>query len=221
VSPGARRPPAALVALGAGLAVTVASALVAAGGTVPGWEQATFRAMNRLPGGLSGAMWAVQLLGVLGTPLVVAAVAAALRLWRLATALVLLVPLKVALEVEVMKRLVDRQRPGQTEPGAILRDVPSAGQSFPSGHAIIAFAIATLLAPYLSRRWQVVAFGVAVAVCVARVYLGAHNPLDVIAGAGIGVAVGAALTLLVGVRGRRAEPSPDTPGGSRQGRHRR
>lgn len=195
-----RRPAAAAVAAVTGLALVLLSSLVAADGTVPGWEQSVFRAVNGLPGWLFRPMWAAQLLGVLVTPLIPAVVAAALRLWRLAAALVLVMPLKLIVEKDVLKALVERQRPGQNEPGAILRDVPPAGLSFPSGHAIIAFAVATLLAPYLSRRWQVVAFGLAAVVCFARVYLGAHNPLDVTAGAGAGLVLGGVLTLLLGVR---------------------
>ena len=34
---------------------------------------------------------------------------------------------------------------------------------------------------------------------VGRVYVGAHNPLDVICGAGLGVAIGSVLNLVVGV----------------------
>ena len=49
-----------------------------------------------------------------------------------------------------------------------------------SGHAVISFGVATLLAPYLTRRWQVVAYLLAVLNITARVYLGAHNPLDVV-----------------------------------------
>ena len=57
-----------------------------------------------------------------------------------------------------------------------------------------------LLAPYLRRRWQLLA-GVALAVLnsLARVYLGAHNPLDVIGGAFAGIAIGALLNFALGV----------------------
>jgi undecaprenyl-diphosphatase len=192
-----------------GLLLVVASALVAMGGTVPGWEQSVFRAVNGLPEWLYRPMWAAQILGVLATPLVPAVIAAVLRLWRLAIALVLVVPLKLIVEKQVLKQLVDRHRPGETEPDVILRHVPGAGLSFPSGHAIIAFAVATLVAPYLRRPWQLVVYGVAILVCVARVYLGAHNPADVVAGAGAGMVIGGLLTLLVGVRARPGhEPAP-------------
>jgi len=147
-------------------------------------------------------MWSAQLVGLLGTPLAVALVALALRRWRLAVAAVVLVPLKLYVERDVLKELVHRQRPGRTEVDPVLRDVPVSGDSFPSGHAIIAFGLATLLAPYLSRRWQVVVWTLAVLNAFARVYLGAHNPLDVVGGAGVGVAIGGLLTFICGVPAR-------------------
>ena len=82
----------------------------------------------------------------------------------------------------------------------MLRHVPPAGLSFPSGHAIVVFAVAVLLLPYLRGWWRAVPVGLALLACVARVYLGAHNPLDVVAGAGAGLLLGGLLTLLVGVR---------------------
>jgi membrane-associated phospholipid phosphatase len=182
-----------------GLLLLVACSPVAHSGRVPGWERQVFRAVNGLPGWLERPMWLVQILGMLSIPVVLAAAALLWRKWRLAVALLLLVPLKLFVEMRVVKQLVERNRPGQTEPGAVLRDVPPAGLSFPSGHAIVVFTAAVLLAPYLRGRWRAVPFGLALLVCLARVYLGAHNPLDVVAGAGVGLLLGALLTLLVGV----------------------
>lgn len=64
------------------------------------------------------------------------------------------------------------------------------GHSFPSGHAATSFACATVLALALPRL-RVPLFVLAAAVAWSRVYVGVHYPLDVFAGAAIGVAIGA------------------------------
>jgi membrane-associated phospholipid phosphatase len=191
-----------VVVLVASLAVFGVCALVAADGRVGPVERATFHAVNGLPEWLYRPMLLFQYLGVLAMPLVVALGALAFRRWRLAAALVLVVPLKLALE-RVVKLLVQRERPGTTVPDAVLRGVHSAGLSFASGHAIITFAIAGLLALVLPRRWGIVAFVLASLNGVARVYLGAHNPLDVVGGAAVGLAIAAALDLVLDVAGDR------------------
>jgi membrane-associated phospholipid phosphatase len=206
------------VVLVASLAAFAVCAVVAADGRVGPVERATFQAVNGLPEWLYRPMLVFQYLGVLAMPLVVAAGALAFRRWRLAGALVLVVPLKLALE-RVVKLLVQRERPGTTVPDAILRGVHPAGLSFVSGHAIITFAIAGLLALVLPRRWGVVAFVLATLNAVARVYLGAHNPLDVGGGAAVGLAIAAALDLVLDVardRGgsRRGQPAPTGEGGA-------
>jgi undecaprenyl-diphosphatase len=64
--------------------------------------------------------------------------------------------------------------------GQRLRD-----RSFPSGHAQMAFALATLIVLIFGRRfWPV--FLVAAAVAYSRVYMGVHFPMDVLAGACLG-----------------------------------
>ena len=60
-------------------------------------------------------------------------------------------------------------------------------------------AIAGLLALVLPRRWTVVAFVLANLNAVARVYLGAHNPLAEVGGAAVGLAIAAALDLVLDV----------------------
>ena len=207
-----------VVVLVASLAVFGVCALVAADGRVGPVERATFQAVNGLPEWLYRPMVLFQYLGVLAMPLVVAAGALAFRRWRLAGALVLVVPLKLALE-RVVKLLVARERPGTTVPDAVLRGVHPAGLSFVSGHAIITFAIAGLLALVLPRRWGIVAFVLASLNAVARVYLGAHNPLDVVGGAAVGLAIAAALDLVLDVAGdrqgsRHGQPAPTGEGQS-------
>jgi undecaprenyl-diphosphatase len=196
-----------VVVLVASLAVFAVCAVIAADGQVGPIERAAFHAVNGLPDGLYGPMVAFQYLGVLAMPLVVAVGALALRRWRLAAALVLVVPCKLATE-RLVKWLVQRERPGTTVGDAVLRGVHPAGLSFVSGHAIITFAIAGLLVLVLPRRWGVVAFVLAGLNAVARVYLGAHNPLDVLGGAAVGLAIAAALDLVLDVAGDRGGSRP-------------
>jgi membrane-associated phospholipid phosphatase len=187
-----------LIVLAASLAVFAGCAVIVANGRVGPAERAVFHAVNGLPGWLYQPMLYAQYLGVLAMPLVVAAGALVWRRWRLAAALVLVVPCKLGLE-QVAKLLVQRQRPGTTVPDAILRGVPHGGLSFTSGHAIITFAIAGLLVLVLPRGWGMLAIVLATCNAVARVYLGAHNPLDVVGGAAIGLAIAAVLDLILDV----------------------
>ncbi|MGN6173870.1 MAG: phosphatase PAP2 family protein [Streptosporangiaceae bacterium] len=194
-----------LIVLAASLVVFAGCAVIAASGRVGPAERAVFHAINALPGWLYRPMLAAQYLGVLAMPLVVAAGALVWRRWRLAAALVLVVPCKLVLE-QVAKALVQRQRPGTTVPDALLRGVPHQGLSFTSGHAIITFAIAGLLVLVLPRRWGVLAVVLAACNGLARVYLGAHNPLDVVGGAAIGLAIAAVLDMILDVARDRGRP---------------
>ena len=189
---------------GVALAVLVASSLDARTGEVPSWEQAMFHAVNGLPDLLRGPMWVFQLAGLLAVPGIVAVGALIWRRWRLAAALVLLMPVKLVVEKLVVKQVVERQRPGtsicngDTTCGNF-RGVPMDGLSYVSGHAVISWGVAALLWPYLRGRWRWVPVAVAVLNSVARVYLGAHNPLDVVGGGALGALLGLVLGLIVGV----------------------
>ena len=65
----------------------------------------------------------------------------------------------------------------------------SAGFSFPSGHATIAFAMATVLSKK-EPKWRFALFLLAIAIAFSRIYLGKHYPLDVLAGAFLGIIIG-------------------------------
>jgi len=188
------------------IVVATVCGVVASGGEVPDWEQTVFHAINDLPDWLEAPMWVFQLAGLLLVPLVVAVGAAAFRRWRLAAALIMFVPLKLIIEKLVVKQLVERERPGTTICGApddfdetcanFRGDVPLDGLSFVSGHAIIAWGVATLLWPVLPGRWRWLPVAIAALNAIARVYLGAHNPLDVIGGGAVGIAIGAVLVIV-------------------------
>jgi undecaprenyl-diphosphatase len=163
------------------------------GGRVTSHEASLFRFVNGLPDALSVPMTIFQYAGVLAAPAVCAAGALLFKRYRLALLLVLVMPAKLWSE-DVIKSHFQRERPKVYIPDAILRgDVPASGLSFVSGHAIIVFGIATVLTPFVSRRLRVAVWVVATLCIVARVYLGAHLPRDVVGGAICGTMIGLVL----------------------------
>ena len=115
-------------------------------------ERAMFHAINRLPEWLYRPMLVAQYLGVLAMLLVVAAGALAWRRCRLAAALVLVVPLKLAAE-RGPQAAGAAGTSGNHRAGRDPSWSAPGGLSLVSGHAIITFTIAGLLVLMLPRRW--------------------------------------------------------------------
>lgn len=199
----------AIVAL-AGLGVVATCGFVVRDGTVGPAELAVFRAVNELPEALSAPMQGAQLLGVLVVGPVAAAVAAVLRRWRLALACLLVTAEKLLAE-RIVWQLVSRSRPGTTIADAIVRgSTPSAGASFVSGHVVLVTGLAWVITPYLRGRWRAAPWVVVALVAFARLYLGAHAPLDVLGGLALGLVVGGVANLVAGIE-RRGLPTGEAP----------
>jgi undecaprenyl-diphosphatase len=193
------------VALGVGLAILAVGMVIVRHGTVSRIERWVFRRVNNLPELLYPMLWPFQQLGALFIGPLVALVAALTRRFRLAIAALVATAAKLVLE-RVVKSIVSRQRPGTSiGPDVHVRGKVSLhGESFVSGHAVLVTALATIVSPYLRGRWKIVPWAIVGLVMVTRVYVGAHNPLDVICGAALGLAIGAALNLLFGVPAEEA-----------------
>ncbi len=106
------------------------------------------------------------------------------------------------LAAQVIGHLYFRPRPYSSHPGVVtlLLD-PSPDPSFPSDHAVFAFAITTVL--WLrARNWGLALLPAAVLLALSRVYCGTHYPSDVTGGALLGAAAAGLLWMLR----RRLEP---------------
>ena len=102
-----------------------------------------------------------------------------------------------------LKEGIERDRPPvvDPEPEPIMR-LPDT-HSFPSGHATVSFACATVLALAVPRlRYPL--YALAALISWSRVYVGVHYPLDVVGGAVLGVALAIALRTLAAVLRRSA-----------------
>lgn len=96
-----------------------------------------------------------------------------------------------AVSANILKHLIGRPRPKFMHAGNLdLSPVSGSGwDSFPSGHAAAAVAVATVLAVKFPRvRWPLLA--VAVAIAASRVFRGSHYLTDVAGGAALGCVMG-------------------------------
>ena len=185
------------------------SALLITTGAVS-WDASLFRILNEVPAAatsvltplshlfLPAGIVVVVLLAVVYVmarnrsvlPVVAGAVAAATA-WVLA---------------HVAKAIADRPRPPEVIADAVLRQQPAHGTSFPSSHTAVTLAVAIALVPFLARLLAAAGIAYAVLVGWSRVYLGVHYPVDVLGGAGIGMAAGGVILLALVALLRRARP---------------
>jgi membrane-associated phospholipid phosphatase len=93
-----------------------------------------------------------------------------------------------------LKSVFDRQRPlqGQGNGEFEASSSPRWNSSFPSGHSIETFGLASVVAhEYPHKRWvQILAYGYAAGVVGARLAANQHFPGDVMAGGALGWFVG-------------------------------
>ena len=112
----------------------------------------------------------------------------------------------------VLKSLIRRERPVVAEASLLeIADGGAATYSFPSGHT--ANSVAGALA--LSRAWPAAApafWTLAALVGVSRVFVGAHYPLDVLAGIFVGLACAWLVTGGAEAKERKPVRSPAPPG---------
>ena len=146
-------------------------------------EANLFRLINdlALPSWTRWPVWGVMQLGVIGAVLPVAGLALLTRRIRLA-AYAALAGGTIYLIAKLVKEFVQRGRPQTLLADVYIFDMPDRGLGYVSGHSAVAVALATVASPFLGRRARRVAWTLAALVCVARIYVGSHLPLDVVGG---------------------------------------
>jgi membrane-associated phospholipid phosphatase len=172
----------------AGFAGFTGGAVLARRPDVSDAERQVFAAVNGLPVPLHVPVWAVMQLGSLGGVVAAAGVLARAGHPRVAT--------RAAawgtgtwLSAKAVKRLVRRARPAGALGAARVLGREQGGLGYPSGHAAVAATLGAVVAPALPGRWRPVGWAAALAVGPARVFVGAHLPLDVAGGIAFGLGV--------------------------------
>jgi glycosyltransferase 2 family protein len=197
-----------LVRLGGAVAVLLLASAGVRSDRVDTPEREVFRVVNDLPlpGWLYPPIWLLMQFGNIGAVPAVALLALATRRLRMALDMALAGG-AIYLVAKLVKEFIERGRPQTLLDDVHILGEAARGLGYVSGHSAVAVALAAVAAPYLPRWGRWIAWSLAVAVLLARMYVGAHLPLDVLGGGALGYAAAALVHLALGVP---AETEPDT-----------
>ncbi len=159
-----------------------------AGQRLDAWIFMHFNLRGARPASMDRLMWGTTQLGTFFLAVLLAAIMAVLNLRRLAVEIIL-GTITLWLVVELIKAITDRSRPYIVIAGARVIGWRERGKSFPSGHTAQTFFLMSLMVlhfhPILAAALAF--YGVAAFVGLTRMYVGAHYPRDVMAGAALGL----------------------------------
>jgi membrane-associated phospholipid phosphatase len=180
-----------LASMTLGFSLLTLSLLWSTGRRMDAWTFLLFNFRGGHPPWLDGLMWGLTQIGN-GIVIVVLALILFLTGDHLLAYGLSLGALTLWLVVELVKALVHRGRPFIRLSQARIVGHRAGGRSFPSGHTSQAFFVATLMAGYFhAGAWAVcLLYSIALVVGITRIYVGAHYPRDVLAGAILGSAWG-------------------------------
>lgn len=186
------------VTLGLLILIVTSVMILARQGWFENIDFSLFRFINSLPEFISSFLIVVMQLGSFAAVPFFAFLALLARRFALARNLALSGVVAWFL-AKLFKALLGRGRPLDLLTDVIVRGGEATGLGFPSGHVTIATTLATVATPHLSRRLRQLAWLLVLLVALGRIFTGAHFPLDVVGGFGLGLFIGGIFNLLFGV----------------------
>jgi undecaprenyl-diphosphatase len=166
-------------------------------------ETEIFRLANGLPDEAFRPIWVPMQYGTFGTVPAVAALALARRRPRLGLAIAV-GGTAAWLGAKAVKPMVGRGRPGSLIEGVARRGRELGDRGFPSGHAAVSTVLTVVAWPYLTDGWRVSLVALSGFVPFARMYVGAHLPLDLVGGSALGLAIGSVIHVVIPARQSRS-----------------
>jgi undecaprenyl-diphosphatase len=186
--PAARR----LLLLAGGIALFEGSRILARRGPITPTEERVFRAANEAPEAIRVPTRAVMQAGTFGTVPAVGALAFLAGHRRLALGLVAGGTAAWVLAKQA-KPLGGRPRPEGVLDGVRTRERIEGDLGWVSGHAAVSTTLALVACPWVPAWARPLLGGAAATTGFGRMYVGAHLPLDLVGGAGLGMAIAAAV----------------------------
>ena len=174
----------------AGVAMVLASLEEARGLEVPTYERRVFRIANDAPDAIRIPVRAVMQAGTFVTVPIVALVAGATGRRHLAVDLAAAGTL-AWLGAKSLKPLAGRGRPESLLPDVHVRERIAGDLGWVSGHAAVATTLAATAWPVLPRAARPAVVAVVATTAFGRMYVGAHLPLDLVGGVGLGLILSA------------------------------
>lgn len=171
-----------------GLVLFVVTLVMAHAHQLNGWQARLFYDFDNLPNGFTKpALWVTEGLGA-GYPIALCILIPLLfKRFRLAWRFLFTVG-GTGVVMEAAKLITKEPRPYVLLHNHLHVRASELGlNSFPSGHVAVATAMALTLWLILPRAWRWVSVLWIVVVAVSRLYLGVHQPIDIVGGFAIGL----------------------------------